>query len=48
MPFRLVTGRSLKDGKLELVQRANKKSEDVPIDQVVSTIQQLIAEAIEK
>jgi len=48
IPFRLVTGRSLKDGKLELVQRANKKSEDVPIDQVVSTIQQLIAEAIEK
>jgi prolyl-tRNA synthetase len=48
IPFRLVTGRSLKEGKLELVQRANKKSEDVPIDQVVSTIQQLIAEAIKK
>jgi prolyl-tRNA synthetase len=48
IPFRLVTGRSLKDGKLELVQRANKKSEDVPIDQVVTTIQKLIAEAIEQ
>jgi prolyl-tRNA synthetase len=42
IPYRIVTGRSLKDGKLEVVDRATKKSQDIPLDQVVSTIKQWI------
>jgi prolyl-tRNA synthetase len=42
IPYRIVTGRSLKDGKLEVVDRATKKSQDIPIDEVVSTIKQWI------
>lgn len=42
IPYRIVTGRSLKDGKLEVVERATKKSQDIPLDQVVSTIKQWI------
>lgn len=42
IPYRIVTGRSLKDGKLEVVERATKKSQDIPIDKVVSTIKQWI------
>ncbi|MEO1404144.1 MAG: proline--tRNA ligase [Cyanobacteria bacterium J06635_1] len=39
IPFRIVTGRSLKDGKVEVVKRATHESEDMPIDAVVETIQ---------
>jgi prolyl-tRNA synthetase len=46
IPYRIVTGRSLKDGKLEVVERASKKSQDIPIDEVVPTLKQWIAEAI--
>ncbi len=45
IPYRIVTGRSLKDGKLEVVQRATKQSQDIPIDQVVATLKQWIEEA---
>ena len=38
IPFRVVTGRSLKDGNVEVVQRATGESQDVAIDQVVSLI----------
>jgi len=38
IPFRIVTGRSLKDGKVEVVKRANGEAEDIPIDQVVATV----------
>ncbi|MEM9214136.1 MAG: proline--tRNA ligase [Cyanobacteria bacterium P01_F01_bin.150] len=38
IPFRVVTGRSLKDGKVEVVQRASGESEDMAIADVVSTI----------
>jgi prolyl-tRNA synthetase len=34
IPYRIVTGRSLKDGKLEVVERATKKSQDIPLDEV--------------
>ena len=46
IPYRIVTGRSLKDGKVEVVQRATKASQDVTLATVVSTIQTWIAEAI--
>ena len=46
IPYRIVTGRSLKNGKVEVVQRATKDSQDLPIEDVVSTLQQWLAQAI--
>ncbi|MGG6294177.1 proline--tRNA ligase [Leptolyngbya sp. AN02str] len=45
IPYRVVTGRSLKDGKVEVVQRATKDSQEIPVDEVVSTLKQWIADA---
>ncbi|AFY65062.1 proline--tRNA ligase [Geitlerinema sp. PCC 7407] len=45
IPYRIVTGRSLKDGKVEVVQRATRESQELPVEAVVSTLQQWIAEA---
>ena len=42
IPYRIVTGRSLQDGKVEVVQRATKQSQDIPVESVGTTIQQLI------
>ena len=47
IPYRIVTGRSLKDGKLEVVQRATKQSQDIPIDEVVPTLKQWIDAALQ-
>lgn len=38
IPYRIVTGRSLKEGKVEVVKRADQSSEDIPLDNVVSTL----------
>ncbi|MBE9221883.1 proline--tRNA ligase [Cyanobacterium stanieri LEGE 03274] len=38
IPYRVVTGRSLKDGKVEFVKRATKEAQDIPIEAVVETI----------
>ena len=38
IPFRVVTGRSLKNGKVEVVKRAGGESEEIALDDVVSTI----------
>ncbi len=46
IPYRIVTGRSLQDGKVEVVQRATKQSQDIPVENVGMTIQQWIATAI--
>ncbi len=43
IPFRIVTGRSLKDGKVEVVQRATKQSQDIAVGDVGETIKQWIA-----
>ncbi|MEO1619461.1 MAG: proline--tRNA ligase [Cyanobacteria bacterium J06632_3] len=48
IPFRIVTGRSLKDGKVEVVKRASGDSEDMPLESVVSTIQSWVEAALEK
>jgi prolyl-tRNA synthetase len=48
IPYRIVTGRSLKDGKLEVVERATKISQEIPLDEVVPTLKQWIDEAIEQ
>ena len=46
IPYRIVTGRSLADGKLEVVIRATKESQDIPLEDIVPTIKQWISESI--
>jgi prolyl-tRNA synthetase len=46
IPFRIVTGKALKEGKVELVQRAIKKGENIPIEEVLNTVKNLIDQAI--
>lgn len=46
IPFRVVTGRSLKDGKVEVVKRATKESQDIAVENVVSTLKQWVNEAV--
>jgi prolyl-tRNA synthetase len=45
IPFRIVTGRSLKDGKVEVVQRATKQSQDLAVESVGATIKQWIVDS---
>jgi prolyl-tRNA synthetase len=47
IPYRIVTGRSLKDGKVEVVQRATGESQDVAIEDVVSLVQGWVETALE-
>ena len=42
IPYRVVTGRSLSEGKVEVVKRATKESQDIPLDEVVATVKQWI------
>ena len=44
IPYRIVTGRSLAQGKVEVVKRASSESQELPIDEVISTLQQWIKE----
>ncbi|MEL6470183.1 MAG: proline--tRNA ligase [Cyanobacteria bacterium J06623_4] len=46
IPFRVVTGRSLKDGKVEVVKRASSESMDMPLGEVVDTIRSWVDDAI--
>ncbi|HEY9627982.1 MAG TPA: proline--tRNA ligase [Coleofasciculaceae cyanobacterium] len=46
IPFRVVTGRSLQQGKVEVVKRANRESQEMAIEAVVPTLKQWIAEAL--
>ncbi|UZQ55416.1 proline--tRNA ligase [Trichothermofontia sichuanensis B231] len=46
IPYRIVTGRSLKQGKVEVVTRATKASQEVPVSEVASTLKQWVTEAI--
>ncbi|WP_017293769.1 proline--tRNA ligase [Geminocystis herdmanii] len=41
IPYRIVTGRSLKQGKVELVTRSSKQSEEVSIEEIVTTLVEL-------
>jgi len=47
IPFRLVTGRSLKAGKVELVTRKTKASEEVAIAEVAATLRQKVEAAMQ-
>ena len=44
IPYRIVTGRSLSEGKLEVVTRATGESQDIPVEEVVATIKQWVTE----
>ena len=46
IPYRVVTGRSLADGKVEVVKRATKESQDIPLEEVVATIKQWIEDEL--
>jgi prolyl-tRNA synthetase len=48
IPFRIVTGRAIANGKVEVVKRANRESQEIAIDEVVNILQQWIKEAVEK
>ena len=46
IPFRIVTGKALKDGKVEVVKRATKEAQEVDLDQVVALVSGWVKEAI--
>ncbi|WP_448597220.1 proline--tRNA ligase [Thermoleptolyngbya sp.] len=46
IPFRVVTGRSLQQGKVEVVKRATQESQEIALDQVVTTLKQWVQAAI--
>ncbi len=46
IPYRIVTGKSLKDGKVEVVNRATREMQELPLVYVVPTLQEWIAAAI--
>jgi prolyl-tRNA synthetase len=47
IPYRIVTGRAIANGKVEVVERATRKSQEIAIDEVTTTLKQWITEAIE-
>ena len=47
IPYRIVTGRSLAQGKVEVVKRASGELQELPIDEVVSTVQNWIEKEID-
>ncbi|MEG5136555.1 MULTISPECIES: proline--tRNA ligase [unclassified Microcoleus] len=46
IPYRIVTGRSLKTGKVEIVERATHKSHEILIEEVNATLKQWIEAAL--
>ncbi|MDK3158315.1 proline--tRNA ligase [Kamptonema cortianum] len=47
IPFRIVTGRSLSSGKVEIVQRINHAAEEVAIEEVVTFLKERINTALQ-
>lgn len=47
IPYRIVTGRAIANGKVEVVERATRKSQEILIDEVITTLKQWITTAIE-
>ena len=45
IPYRIVTGKSLKEGKVELVTRATKEAQTINLDEVVNTLKEWIETA---
>jgi len=48
IPYRIVTGRAIANGKVEVVERATRKSQEIPIEEVIVTLKQWVEEAIGK
>ena len=48
IPFRIVTGRSLKQGKIEVVKRAGRDSQELAIEDVVDTVKGWVEDATER
>jgi prolyl-tRNA synthetase len=46
IPFRIVTGRSLKQGNVEVVKRADRSSQEIALADVVPTLQHWITDAL--
>ncbi len=46
IPYRIVTGRSLQQSKVEVVSRATKESQEISVHEVVPTLKRWIDEAI--
>jgi prolyl-tRNA synthetase len=46
IPYRLTTGRSLKQGKVELSERASGQATEIPIEEVVTTLKERIEAAL--
>jgi prolyl-tRNA synthetase len=42
IPYRIVTGRSLKEGKVEMVERASKQSQEVEIEKIVAMLKEKV------
>ncbi|MEH1941936.1 MAG: proline--tRNA ligase [Nostoc sp.] len=42
IPYRIVTGRAIANGKVEVVERATRKSQEIVIDEVTTTLKQWI------
>jgi prolyl-tRNA synthetase len=42
IPFRIVTGKALANGKVEVVKRKTKESQEIPIEEVVKTLWQWV------
>jgi prolyl-tRNA synthetase len=47
IPFRIVTGRAIANGKVEVVKRATREAQEIAIDEVVNTLKQWVKEATE-
>ncbi|TAE60066.1 MAG: proline--tRNA ligase [Nostocales cyanobacterium] len=45
IPFRIVTGRAIANGKVEVVKRATRESEEIAIEEIVNTLKQWIKQA---
>lgn len=48
IPYRIVTGRSIKLGKVEVVDRATKETQEIEIDQVVNTFKSWVDSALNR
>lgn len=46
IPYRIVTGKALANGKVEVVQRATKQAQEIAIAEVVATLQKWIEDAV--
>ncbi|MEH2138419.1 proline--tRNA ligase [Nostoc sp.] len=47
IPYRIVTGRAIANGKVEVVERATRQSQEIVIDEVTTTLKQWISAAIQ-